>query len=141
MSDRSRGPEAPVQDGVRSDHRRLYGLLREAREAFDRGDDAPRVAEAFASLRRELEHHFEHEDGDWYGPLGDRHPELKSALDGFAREHGHFRRELAAIAEQIGRGDLTEASPALLRMALAFERHETAEEDLLRGLDLVDDEA
>lgn len=135
MPDAKQGVEEPIQDQVRAEHRRLYGLLLEVRESFHRGDDASGVGEAFASLRREFEAHFAEEDRSYYRPMGERHPELKASFDAFAREHGHFRRELAAIAEQIERGDLEGASPAVLRMALAFEEHESAEEDVLRRLD------
>jgi hypothetical protein len=139
MPDRTRGAESPVQDQVRAEHRRLYGLLLEVRQAFDRGDDVAGVVDAFARLRREFEGHFDQEDGAYYGPIADRHPELKPTFDAFAEEHGGFRSELAAIAERLDRGDLEGASPAVLEMALAFERHESAEEDVLRRLDHLGD--
>jgi hypothetical protein len=95
------------------------------------------VRQAFATLRRELEGHFEQEDRHYYPPVCERHPELKRTFDAFAAEHGRLRDKLAAIAEQLERGHLESASPAVLRMALTFERHESEEEEVLRRLDLL----
>jgi hypothetical protein len=79
--------------------------------AFDRGDDASGAADAFAVLRREFEAHFDQEDRVYYVPIAEHHPELKPTFDAFAQVHAGFRRELAAIAEQLERGDLEGASP------------------------------
>jgi hypothetical protein len=98
------------------------------------------VGEVFALLRREFETHFEQEDRVYYVAMGERHPELKPTFDAFSQAHRRLRRELAAIGEQIDRGDLGAASPALLEMALAFEQHESEEEDVLRSLDPLDEE-
>jgi len=135
VSNQSRGTGEPIQDRVRAEHRRLYQLLRDVRMAFDAGADAKGVHRAFTALRRELEGHFDQEDRLYYAPIGARHPELKRTFDGFSAEHGRLRRELAAIGEQLERGDLEGASPALLKTALVFERHESEEEEALRHLD------
>jgi hypothetical protein len=124
-----------AQEQVRAEHRRLYGLLRDVREAFDRGDEATVVGDTFAVLRREFEGHFDQEDRVYYVPIAEHHPELKPTFDAFAGAHAGFRRELAAITERLERGDLAGASPAVVELALAFEQHETEEEDVLRRLD------
>lgn len=134
MPDAKRGAEEPIQDQMRADHRRMYALLFQVREAFQRVDDPTGVSKAFAALRREFESHFDQEDRVYYAPIAEAHPELKPTLDSFTEEHGHLRRELAAISEQLDRGDLEGASPAVLEMALAFERHESAEGDVLLRL-------
>jgi hypothetical protein len=103
--------------------------------AFDEDAGAERVRQAFAALRREFEGHFDQEDHRYYPQLGERHPELKRTFDAFAAEHGRLRATLAELTEQIERGDLEGVSPALLRMALVFERHESEEEETLRRLD------
>jgi len=140
MADAKR-EERPIPDQVRVEHRRLYGLLLQVREAFYRGEDAAGVGEAFAVLRREFEAHFDQEDRFYYVPLAERHPELKPTFDDFAEAHGHLRRMLVGISEQLERGDVEGASPAVLKMALAFEQHESEEEDVLRGLDPLGDHA
>jgi len=135
---RRAGGQIPEQ--VRAEHRRLYELLRDVRDAFHEGDGAAGVREAFAVLRRELESHFDQEDRFYYVPIAEHHPELKPTFDAFSAEHGRLRGELAALAEQLERGDLEGASPAVLEMALAFERHESEEEDVLRQLDPLGDD-
>ena len=135
MSDPMREMEEPIQGKVRAEHRRIYDLLRQLREAFHRGDDEAGVVDAFTRLRQELELHFDQEDRAYYQPLAREHPELKPSFDDFAEEHVRFRRELAAIAEQLDGGKLEDASSSVVEMAIAFERHETDEEELLRRLD------
>jgi iron-sulfur cluster repair protein YtfE (RIC family) len=135
MPDGKRGAEEPIQEQVRAEHRRMYGLLRDVREAFQHPDHPAGVRDTFAVLRREFEDHFDQEDRVYYRPIAEQHPELKPTLDAFSEEHGRLRRELAAIGERLDRGDLEGASPAVLEMALAFERHESAEEEFLLRLD------
>jgi len=135
MSDAKRAAGRPVREQVRAEHRRLYGLLRDVRDAFYAEDGGVSVREAFAGLRRELESHFDQEDRFYYAPIAEHHPELKPTFDAFAAEHVRLRRELAALTEQLDRGDLEGASPAVLEMALGFERHESEEEEVLRHLD------
>jgi hypothetical protein len=137
VSNQRRGTGAPIQDQVRAEHRRLYQLLLDVRMAFEQGAGAAGVRQTFAALRRELEGHFDQEDRLYYAPLGEHHPELKRTFDAFAAEHVRLCGELAAITEQIERGDLEGASPAVLAMALIFERHESEEEEVLRRLDLL----
>ena len=124
-----------VEHAVRAEHRRLDELFAEVAEAFQEPEDVEEIRDVFAALHEELDVHFDQEDRLYYATIGALRPDLKPELEAFAEGHRGFRLELAALADQLGRGDVASARSGFESLRTSFEQHEIAEENVLERVD------
>ena len=135
MQDGTRRTGESVEDAVRAQHRRLEELFAEVAQAFQRPEDVEEIRDVFAALHEELDVHFDQEDRLYYATIGTLRPDLRPDLEAFAEGHRGFRLELAALADQLGRGDVASARSGFASLHSSFEQHEQAEESVLERLD------
>lgn len=124
-----------VQQVVRGEHHRLGEMFVEVERIFGAASPVETMREAFAILSEQLDVHFEQEERLYYASIGALRPDLKPAIHTISEDHRRFRLELAAIADQLERGDLEGAEHGFEALATGFRRHEAMEEALLRRVD------
>ena len=117
-------------------HRRLDALFVELEASFAKLAEAPEaVRAAFAALSEQLDVHFEQEDRLYHPSVGTLCPELEPQIRAISDAHRSFRLELAAIGDQLARGELSPARSRVAALAEAFQRHEAREESLLQRVE------
>jgi iron-sulfur cluster repair protein YtfE (RIC family) len=124
-----------VEDTVRAEHRQLDGAFAEVHGALAEPADLETVRDAFASLREQLEIHFDQEDRLYYATIAGLRPDLKPEFETFTRGHERFRSELASLAQLLDEAHLEDAREAFLALARGFREHEQAEEKVLDRID------
>lgn len=130
----SRGGDS-VGQTVRSEHRRLDELFVEVISVFAPPGVAEEMRDAFAALSEALDLHFEQEDRLYYASIGALRPDLKPDIVAISEAHRGFRLALAAIADQLERGNLAAARRSFAAMTRAFQHHEALEEQLLHRVE------
>lgn len=124
-----------VRHQVRSEHRRLDELFVEVAAVFAPPGVAEEMRDAFALLSEAIDVHFEQEERLYYASIGALRPDLKPEIVAIADAHRRFRLELAAIADQLERGDLAGARRGFEELASSFQQHEGVEERLLHRVE------
>jgi hypothetical protein len=135
MDDRSGSVESAVRQAVRGEHRDLGELFLDVGRVFREPGDLEETRDSFAALSEMLDVHFEQEDRLYYASIGALRPDLKPEIRAISEAHRHFRLELAAIADQLERGDLDSARRSFIALEARFRRHEAMEEILIRDVD------
>jgi hypothetical protein len=124
-----------VRQAVQSEHRRLDELFVEVGAVFAPPGAEEEMRDAFAALSEAIDVHFEQEERLYYASIGALRPELKSDIVAISDAHRRFRLELAAIADQLERGNLADARRGFDALARAFQQHEADEEQLLHRVE------
>jgi hypothetical protein len=124
-----------VQQVVRGEHYRLGEMFVEVGRIFGAASAVETVREAFSILSEQLDVHFEQEERLYYASIGALRQDLKPAILTISEDHRRFRLELAAIADQLERGDVEGAAHGFEALTTGFRRHEAMEEALLRRVD------
>lgn len=124
-----------MQQAVQSEHRHLDELFAEVGRILAGGGDPDERQDAFTGLSEQIDLHLEQEDRLYHASIGVLRPDLEPALQTISEAHRRFRLELAAIADQLERGDLEGARRGFGAFAIRFRHHEALEEDLLHRVD------
>lgn len=124
-----------MEHSVRAEHRLLGELFGDVGRVLRESADLEEARDAFAALEEQVDVHFDQEDRLYYVTIGALRPELGPEIAAIAEGHQRFRRELAAIAAQLERGELEPARLGFERFVAGFAQHEAAEERLLRRVD------
>lgn len=135
MGHENEGAGSVVQQVVRGEHRRVDDLLVEVGRVFGNPGDADGLRDAFAALSEQMDVHFEQEDRLYYASIGALRPDLKPRIVAISESHRRFRLELAAIGDQLERGDLAAARRSFAALATGFQQHEAVEEELLHRVE------
>ena len=135
MDDETRATEDALHGIVSEEHRRIDDLFAEVEASFAEPCDPDAVRDAFAALSESLDVHFEQEDRLYYASVGTLRPDLAPQVRAISDAHRGFRLELAAIHDQLERGELSLARSRLAALAAGFRRHEASEEALLQRVD------
>lgn len=120
---------------IAEEHRRLDALFGQMREAFSAGSGAA-IRESLEALAAALETHFAQEDQLYYPAIAALRSAHRAAVNTFAANHIQFLAQLKAVAEHATEGRLARAAAEFEALALSFSRHEAAEEDLLRAIEV-----
>lgn len=128
-------PGDRVQQRVRSEHRRIDELFVDVAAVFKAPGDAEEMRDALAALAETLDVHFEQEERLYYASIAALRPDLQPEIAAISAGHRRFRLELAAIADQLERSDLTAARQGFTALARSFEQHEATEERLLHRVE------
>jgi hypothetical protein len=135
MSD-ERAARDGVREAVSREHRQLDALFDEVLAAFAAcREDPEAVRDAFAALREQLDVHFEQEDRLYYASIGALRPDLSAEIRAISEAHQGFRRESAAIREELERDEVSAARGRVAAFAEAFRRHEAMEHSLLERIE------
>jgi hypothetical protein len=130
-----RGGDGGVQQKVRSEHRRLDELFVEVGAVFAPSGGAEEMRDAFSALSEAIDLHFEQEERLYYASIGALRPDVKPEIAAISEAHRRFRLTLAAIGDQLERGDLAGARRGFTVLASAFQDHEAVEEHLLHRVE------
>ncbi len=124
-----------VRQAVQAEHRNLDDLFADVGRIFGELGDLEEMRDAFAALSEMLDVHFEQEDRLYYASIGALRPDLKAEISAISAAHRQFRLELAAIGDQLERGDQATARRSFVALEARFKRHEAMEETLMRHVD------
>lgn len=126
-------PELAPQ--MRAAHRRLQDLCADVQDTLAEELSHESARKVFGALRDSLDVHFEQEDRLYYPAIRSLRPDLTPQVTGFAEQHDHFRRCLAAIDSLLGAADRAGALSEFVALIQEFGLHEAAEEDMLAEVD------
>ena len=135
MRDERREPRNAVEQVVRGEHRRIGGQFVDVARAFEQPDERDALREAFTALCEQLDVHFEQEERLYYASIGALRPDVAPEIRAISSAHAHFRLQLAAIADQLRRGEIRAAHQGFSTLAADFHQHEALEEKLLQRID------
>jgi hypothetical protein len=120
---------------IRAEHDRLDDWFAEVEEILRESTDPEELRESFSGLFAAIDVHFDQEDRLYYATIAALRPELARDVAAIGDGHRRFRLQLAAIADQLVRGELAAARLGFAQLGQGFAEHEAAEERLLEQVE------